>query len=281
VSNIIESGVVDPARDWNEVAAAWDTHANAVDVFTRAATTALVDRVGVQPGDRVLEVAAGPGVLGETWSRLVGPTGSVLISDVAPAMVAVAGRRNAGVAGVDVAVVDLAAIARPDASFDVVACMMGLMFAPDPSVALGEIHRVLAPGGRLGALTWAGIEHNPWMTCVGMAAMLNGLVAGGPPVGPGSIFSLGDPGVLRALAEAAGFRDVVVEEVVVEFRADDIDAHVDRVASLAGPLAVALRRATPGQWAALRRTAAGLAAPYATGAGIEIPGRALLVSGRR
>ena len=155
------------------------------------------------------------------------------------------------------------------------------MFTSEPSVALGEIHRVLAPGGRLGALTWAGIEHNPWMTCVGIAAMMNGLVSGGPPVGPGDVFSLGDPGQLRSLAEGAGFDDVTVEEVAVAFRADDIDAHVDRVTSLAGPLAVALQHATPEQRLALRRTAADLAAPYVTSDGIEIPGRALLVSGRR
>lgn len=70
---------------------------------------------------------------------------------------------------------------------------MGLMFTPQPAVALAEIRRVLRVGGRFAALTWAGIEHNPWMTCVGMAAMMNGVVAGGPPVGPGGIFSLGDP----------------------------------------------------------------------------------------
>ncbi|MCC7078404.1 MAG: hypothetical protein IT198_14880 [Acidimicrobiia bacterium] len=55
-------------------------------------------------------------------------------------------------------------------------------------------------------MTWAGPEHNPWMTCVGMAAAMNGLVAGPAPVGPGGIFSLTDP----------------------DRHAESIDAHVDR-----------------------------------------------------
>ena len=140
---------------------------------------------------------------------------------------------------------------------------------------------MLRPAGRLGALTWGGIEHNPWMTCVGMAAMVNGLVGGGPPIGPGGIFSLGDPTELERSAKGAGFVDVAVEAIAVTFRADTVDAHIDRVSSLAGPLAIALRAASPDQLAAVRRTAADLAAPYLTDDGLEIPGQALLVSGRR
>jgi SAM-dependent methyltransferase len=271
---------LDVARTWSGVAAAWEANVDEVDEHSVEATAALLEQVAVRPGDRVLELASGPGSLGATWSGLVGPGGSVLLSDIAPGMVEVAARRNAGLANVDVAVLDASAIDRPDRSFDVVASRMGLMFTPDPSVAFAEIRRVLAPGGRLGAMTWAGIEHNPWMTCVGMAAMATGLVSGGPPVGPGTIFSLGDPSALGAIVERAGFVDVHVEEVAVTFRADDIDAHVARVASLAGPLAAAFEAASPDQREAVRRTAADLAAPYLTGDGLAIPGRAIVVSGR-
>jgi len=111
--------------------------------------------------------------------------------------------------------------------------------------------------------------------------MANGLVSGGPPVGPGDIFSLGDPAELERLAKGAGFVDVAVEEFPVTFRADTIDSHVERVSALAGPLAVALQAASPDQLAALRRTAADLAASYVVDIGLVIPGRALLVSGRR
>ena len=189
-------------------------------------------------------------------------------------------QRNARLDNVEVAILDASAIDRPAHSFDVVVCQMGLMFAPDPAVAFGEIGRVLRAGGRLGALTWGAIEHNPWMTCVGMAAMLNGLVTGGPPVGPGGIFSLGDPSELAALARGAGLTDVVVTEIPVTFLADSIDDHVERVSSLAGPLAPAFADASAEQLAAVRRTAAQLAADHVTADGVALPGARSLVSGR-
>ena len=68
----------------------------------------------------MLELAAGPGSLGATWSQLVGPTGTVVLSDIAPGMVEVARRRNAHLSNVEVAVLDASAIDRPDGSFDVV-----------------------------------------------------------------------------------------------------------------------------------------------------------------
>ena len=268
-----------PAEYWSAVADAWDTNTDYVDRHSVAATEALVEAVRTRPGDQLLELAAGPGTLGGRWSELVGPTGRVVVSDIAPGMVEAARRRNAGQANVEVAVVDASSIDCPDESFDVVVCRMGLMFTPDPALALSEIRRVLAAGGRFGALTWAGIEHNPWMTCVGMAAMMNGVVAGGPPVGPGGIFSLGDPAQLVALAKDAAFVDVIVEEIPITFHAENIDTHIERVSSLAGPLAAAFAAATPEQLAAVRQTATQLAADYISDQGVTLPGRAILVTG--
>lgn len=279
----MESGMTNSttiAQDWDAVADAWDEHADHIDDRKEAATAALIDRVSVQPGDRVLELAAGPGTLGATWAALVGTTGSALLTDVAPAMVDVARRRNAALNNVSVAVIDASSIDHPDQSFDIVAARMGLMFTLDPGAALAEIHRVLVPGGRFGALTWGALEHNPWLTCIGMAAMLNGL-GSGPPVGPGGIFSLGDPVHLEALVRNAGFDEVRIDEFTITFRAQTIDEHLARASSLAGPLAVILRDASDEQRAAVRRTATELAAPFLTDDGLSIPGRALLVSARR
>jgi ubiquinone/menaquinone biosynthesis C-methylase UbiE len=268
------------ADDWSAVAAAWDTKAEYIEDNTASATNALVASVSVRSGDRVLELAAGTGTLGATWSQLTGPSGRIVVSDLAPGMLDVARRRNARLANVEVTLLDASAIHQPDGSFDVVACRMGLMFAPDVAAALGEIHRVLTSGGRFGALTWGSIEHNPWMTCVGMAAMTHGLVSTGPPVGPGGIFSLGDPIELETLTTDAGFKDVTVSELPVTFRADSIDAHIDRVSSLAGPLATAFADVTAAQLDAVRRTATQLAADYITNDEVVLPGRALLVAGR-
>jgi ubiquinone/menaquinone biosynthesis C-methylase UbiE len=272
--------LTDPARAWSNVAQAWDANADELDGHSAPATAALQKRAAVRPGDRVLELGAGTGRLGSSWSSLTGPAGTVILSDIAPGMVDVARRRNAHLPNVAVMVLDACAIDRPDASADVVACLMGLQFTPDPAVAFAEIRRVLAAGGRLAALTWAAMEHNPWMTCVGMAAMVNGLVAGGPPAGPGTIFSLGDPADLENMAKDSGFVDVRVEEVPMTFAADSIDTHVNRVLALAPQVAPAVAAAPPEKLNAVRRTAADLAAAYHTDDGVRIPGRALLISAR-
>src|SRR6476659_3699867 len=108
------------ADNWSSVAEAWDANIDEVDDHSTAATTALLDRVAVRPGDRVLELASGPGSLGAEWSRLVGPRGTVVLSDLAPGMVDVARRRNAALDNVEYAVLDATDIQLPDASFDVV-----------------------------------------------------------------------------------------------------------------------------------------------------------------
>jgi ubiquinone/menaquinone biosynthesis C-methylase UbiE len=285
VSDLEEDAVRDTntrsaADDWSAVASAWDSNVAYIESHSAALTLALIETLDVRAGDRVLELAAGPGTLGERWSELTGAGGTVVLSDVAPGMVEAACRRNARQGNVEVSVLDASCIDRPSGSFDIVACRMGLMFTPDPAVAFGEIRRILAPGGRFGALTWAGPEHNPWMTCVGMAAMMNGLVFGGLPVGPGGIFSLGAPTELAALSEAAGLVDVAVTEIPITFDVDSINSHIERVSSLAGPLAAAFAAADPERLAAVRRTAAQLTVDYTTSDGLALPGRALLVSGR-
>jgi len=272
----------DQAAAWGAVAKAWDANVDYVDDHSHEATSAVIDRLAIESGERVLELAAGPGTLANTWSTLVGGSGRVVISDLAPPMVEVAKARNAGLApNVSYEVVDASSIPYGGESFDVVFCRMGLQFAPDPAKALREIRRVLAPGGRLGLLTWAAMEHNPWMSCVGMAAMMNGVATGGPPLGPGSIFSLGDEAGLVALAADAGFADVRSGPADIVFATPDIDIHVSRVSALAGPLATLLQAATADQRAGMCRTAADLAAPHRRlDGGYDIPGRMLTLTAR-
>lgn len=266
-------------KDWSRVAAGWDANIDGIDEESKPATERMVERVAPRPGDRLLELAAGPGSLGPMWSSLVGSNGTVVVSDLAAGMLDVARRRNESVDNVEVSRLDLDAIDRPDDSFDVAVCRMGLMFVPDPRRALGEIRRVLDTGGRLGALTWAAPEHNPWLSCVGMAAAMNGVVPG-PPVGPGTIFSLSDPIELAAFAGEVGFDDVVVDEAELVMRADDAAAHVERVGALAGPLAGALNAASPDQRDGMLATVTELVAPYVTAEGLAMPARALVLTAR-
>ena len=270
----------DVTNDWDEVAPGWARWADVVEAQAAPLTAALLAAAAVQPGDHLFELAAGPGALAPTWSKLTGPTGRVLLTDGSPAMVDVARSKSEGLANVDTATIDITAIDQPDGSFDVVVCRMGLMFAPDPAAALAEIRRVLQPGGRFAALTWAGAEHNPWLTCVGAAAARAGLVPAGSAADIGVIFSLGDPEELAALVTGAGFVDVDVRTVETTMHVERVDDYVDQICALAPPLASALRGVPEDALDALRRAAAELMAPHAGAAGIDLPGLALAVSGR-
>jgi SAM-dependent methyltransferase len=153
------------------------------------------------------------------------------------------------------------------------------MLVSDPDRALDEIRRVLRPGGRLAAATWGDPAGNPWLSSVGMAAMMQGVGPGGPPKGPGSPFSLADPEDLRGRLDAAGFRDVTVEVVESTRSYADARQHFDMVSALAPPLAVALAAAADETVAAVRAGVEGLTAPYRTpDGGIDLPMRALVIS---
>ena len=110
----------------------------------------MLDRSRPQPGERVLELGMRPRRRGHGGGERVGPAGEVVLSDVASEMTAIAAARAAalGLANVSSLDLDIESIDQPDASYDVVLCREGLMFATDHAAAAHEIVRVLRPGGR-------------------------------------------------------------------------------------------------------------------------------------
>jgi SAM-dependent methyltransferase len=109
-------------------------------------------------------------------------------------------------------------------AFDLVLCQQGLQFFPDRPAALREMHRVLAPGGRLGLATWRPIQHAP-----GFAVLARALER---HVGPEaaalmqSPFTLGDAEELRALVGGAGFRAVEIRPATKTLRFPSVDEFV-------------------------------------------------------
>jgi ubiquinone/menaquinone biosynthesis C-methylase UbiE len=166
----------------------------------------LVRLAALRPGERVLDVACGTGVVARLASERVGGTGSVAGLDVDPAMLAVA--RSAAPEGMFIEwhAASAEAMPLPDASFDVVLCQMGLQFVPDRNAALREIWRVLAPGGRL-LLSVPGPTPRPFGV---MAEALARHVGAGSAGFVHHVFSLHDPAEIRDLVTRAGFRDVSV-----------------------------------------------------------------------
>lgn len=264
---------------WNDVAGAWGARRDQIEHDKAPTRAALLAAAALQPGDRVLEVGCGTGDLARRIAELVGTSGRVVATDLAGDMVEIARRTLADLPQASVACADQVDTGLPDASVDAVVSCMSLMFAPEPALGLQEMRRVLRPGGRLAVAVWAAPEHNPWITAVGMSAMLHGLVQGGPPVKPGEVFSLGDPDVVQRLGEDAGFTDVAVQAVDNPLAVASADEHIDRVFALTPVLADALARADEAARAAVRRTATEAMERYRTEDGLALPGRALVVSG--
>ncbi len=235
-------------------------------------------RLRSRQGERVLELGAGTGHLAVHLADLVGPEGTLVASDISPAMVDLIEEKLAGVQHATAEVIDAAAIPAPAEAYDVVVSRMGLMFVPEPLQAFLAIRRVLRPGGRLVAATWAAPGRNPWMTAVGMAAVMNGVLAGPPPTSPGGPFSLGEPELLEKMAHDAGFPDVRVDTAEFTRHYESAAEHFNMVRVLAPPIAAALESATPEQVDAVRRSAEEFLAPYVTSdGGFDVPACALVL----
>ena len=167
---------------------------------------ALAETAGVQPGQRVLDVACGTGVVTRLLAERVGTGGHVVGLDFNPGMLAAA-RAATTNANVTWREGDVANMPFLDGSFDVVVCQQGLQFFPDKPAALREMRRVLAPGGRLALSVWRSVDNAPGFRVLEekLALRIGKERAALPP------FSMGDGQLLRALVTGTGFREVRVE----------------------------------------------------------------------
>src|SRR5215210_7714328 len=257
---------------WAAVAPAWGRHAAYADARGAPLAERMLALAAPAPGDRVLELACGPGGLGLAAAPRVEPGGEVVLSDVAAEMTAIAGARAEALGRVNVRtrVLDLERIAEPDGAYDVVLCREGLMFALEPARAAGEIRRVLRPGGRAVIAVWGPRARNPWL---GVVLDTVSAVTGAPVPPPGvpGPFSLDDRDRLAGLLSGAGLEHVDVGEVPVPLRAGSFDEWWDRTCALAGPLANRLA-ALPAEAArAVRTRARAPPTPYETADGPEPP----------
>jgi SAM-dependent methyltransferase len=207
---------------WEEAAAGWSRRQEAIRRWAEPVSHWMVEAIAPQPGERVLELAAGLGETGMLAAELVAPMGGVVISDQAEAMLASARERAAALSlgNLEFEVLNAEWIDLPLASVDAVLCRWGYMLMADPGAALGETRRVLRPGGRVALAVWDSIEVNPWALLP--ARELSERELGPAPAAPDAHpaaevlrvpgpFALGDAGVLRGLLDEAGFFDVEIE----------------------------------------------------------------------
>ena len=171
-------------------------------LFRPFAETAL-DRVNLTPGDRVLDIACGTGIVARLATQRVGG-GTVVGVDLSPQMLAVA-----SAVAPEIAWREGSAQSLPVAGerFDVVVCHQGLQFFADRAAAVREIKRVLAPGGRVAVATWCSVENSPVLGELQRVAERH--------LGPiaDQRYNFGSAADLEALLAAGGFSGVRVETV--------------------------------------------------------------------
>jgi SAM-dependent methyltransferase len=201
-----------------------------VEIATTPPAIKLVKLARVQAGQSVLDVACGTGVVAVSAARLGAQVQGL---DLSPVLLEVA-QRNAQVAGVSIPFTegDVEALPYPDASFDVVLSQFGHMFAPRPALALGEMLRVLKPGGTIAFSTWP-----PELYVGRLFAMLSQYVPA--PVGVAAPAQWGDPGFVRErLGEAVS--ELHFERELMMFPALSPQHHAQLMERTVGPIAKAV-----------------------------------------
>jgi SAM-dependent methyltransferase len=175
----------------------------------------LLRHVPPRPGQRMLDVACGTGIVARLAAPILGPEGSVLGIDLNAGMLEIA-RRESPSSGalLDWRQADAAALPCQDAEFDMVLCQQGLQFFPDKGATLREMHRVLRPSGRVALCVWRGIEHSPCHVAIAEALRRHA----GPDAARrfGAPFAFGDGDALHCALVEAGFQDVEVRMEVLE-----------------------------------------------------------------
>ena len=224
---------------WDQMAAGWQKHGDYLWATTRQVGEWLVDRLDPQPGQTILDIAAGPGATGFVAARLIGDDGKLISTDFAEEMVnvAAAGAKELGLTNVECRTMDAEKMDLPDDSVDGVICRWGYMLMLDPSTALMETRRVLKPAGNHAFSVWGSPAENPWITLVGMVLTQRGFPPQSDPFGPGGMFSMADPDTIRSMATDAGFEEVTIEDMEVHWTFPDFDKVWEFMRELVGAVA--------------------------------------------
>lgn len=182
----------------------------------------VLDAVEVDAADDVLDVACGTGVLAREAARRVGAQGSVTGLDINPAMLAVAERIAPEVAWRHG---DATALPFDDATFDAAVNQFGLMFMPDRAQSIGEMARVLRPGGRAAVAVWDALEASPaYPIEVELLDRLAGAEAADALRAP---FVLGDADAVAAHFNDAGLHSIEVDTITGEARFPSVRSMVE------------------------------------------------------
>src|SRR6188768_1107996 len=210
---------------WEAAAEAWHRWAPTLRAWLGPATERMLELAGVASGARVLDVAAGAGDQTLQIASRVGPGGSVLATDISPAILqfAASEAKRAGHGHVATRAMDGEQLELEEATFDVVVSRVGLIYFPDQQRALSEMRRVLVPGGRVAAIVYSTPAQNGFFSAP-VAVVRRHAGLGAPLPGQPGPFSLGAPGALEQAFTAAGFSDIKSETIQAPLRMESAAA---------------------------------------------------------
>ena len=266
---------------WEQGAAGWSARRRAFQDAALPVSEWMIDAITPQPGQTVLELAAGPGDTGLMAAERLRPGGRLISTDGAEAMVAVA-RERAGELGfmdmVQARAMEAEWIDLETATVDAVLCRWGYMLLADPETALRETRRVLRPGGRVALAVWDKREVNPLLSAPSAVTVELGLVPAASPGQPGP-FALSDREQLADLIATAGFQDVAIDTVDLCFAFASLDAVWEHQSDLSPTLRAVAEGLSPADHYRLRDAFdERLAAFVGDDDGVSIPGRTLVAS---
>ena len=257
---------------WDAVATGWYAQREEIWESSRPVSEWMIRRLDPQPGDTILELAAGPGDTGLRAARLVGESGRVIVTDFAPEMVGAARRRakEMGVENAEVRTLDAERMDLETDSVDGVLCRWAYMLMIDPAAAFAETRRVLRPGGRLAFSVWAARERNPAPSLAGSILVELGHIPPPDPEAPGP-YSRADTARIQKLIVATGFAEPEIEEVSFHWRFASQDAYWRFLIETSATTAPVLRALPPGAQDNFRQRLNEAAQPFRSGEGYDFP----------
>jgi len=257
---------------WDRAAAHYEAHWM---TQLRPCHERMLAMAALRPGESVIELACGTGLVTFAAAAAVGPTGRVRATDISGEMVAAARELATarGIANIEFDRMDAEQVAASAARFDIGLCALGLMYFPDPEDALAQLCRVLRPGGRVTVSVWGRRDRCGWADIFPIVdARVETEVC---PL----FFRLGAHGALARAFEAAGLTGFREERIDAELRySDDQDACA--AAFLGGPVALAYGRFDAATRAAVNSEYLASIDRFRHGPGYSVPGEFVIATGR-
>jgi len=247
-------------REWDTAAPGYKDWGLVLGPQLQPVSERMLELAGIQQGQRVLDVATGPGEPAVTAAHRVGLSGHVIATDLAPQMIALGRERAAelGLHNIDFHEMDAEALDLPEQSFEIVLSRFGLMYLPDPQAALERMHQLLVPGGRLVAAVWGPAHKVPFIRWPMEIALQVLQVPAPPPQMPGP-FSLADPHRLEQLLTWAGFSEVRIEPMLLTAEWAYVDEYIRFMQAILTGLNALLAKFPAEQQAAVWRAIAQVA----------------------